>query len=233
MEMHIDKGDYLTFGSIADGLDILDPADQAVLYNCELMPGLWRRYPNILPQDSRSDISRDGYMGVIFNAVAKKDKLCIADIIHRGWKQRWTMGSWGNFDYVNIWPLIPLLYAARYSKWIPTPPVIVPNNKKYATGYRAHLAALVVMIELMMGKKKGSHKRAAYQLVKWNPLNPWFASLAVATGVSGIESGDYHYTLACEVNSTDTGHYGWGSCPGPVFAGLVKATQQLGEWNAN
>ena len=199
----IDKGDYLTFASIGRALGL-----KYDVAKCEVSPGVWRRHPDLLPAESRSDISRDGYIGVLFLLARMEDReeanRWLDRIIKAGWRRRWTMGDRGNFDYVNIWPLIPYIYALRYGKWIPTPPILIWGKAK--TGYRAHLAAMMIMIDLEMGKPYSKHQTAISALLDNNRNSEWFLALA---GFGGREES-----------------YDWGGCPVLTYRLLVMCARE-------
>lgn len=222
--MKIDDGDFLTFASIAHGLGSYLTTDQLRMYiACEIEPGLWRRHPDIGTR-SRSDISRDGYMGVVFQKVSHGDRQGIKRIIRAGWNRLWTMGDRGNLDYINIWPMIPTLYAAAYGSWVPTLPTLILDIPKYTTGYRAHLTALHIMTEMEMGKRRWSHRRTMKLLYKRNPNNPWFEALYVAAMGWPNENLEYDFDMT-------EAAYGWGSCPGIVFKALTERAIILGLTN--
>ena len=220
----------MTFASIASGLGRLNLDGTNALIECEVEPGVWRRHPTLEPQDSRSDISRDGYMGVIFNAIADGNVRMIKRIIKAGWKRRWTMGDRGNFDYINIWPLIPTLYMARYGSWVPTLPTLILDKPKYTKGYRAHLTALHIMTEMMVGKRRWSHRKTLDLLTDRNSHNPWFHALwLVAMGSDPGE--DLNLQLDIDSFDMDTAAYGWGSCPGEVMYALTLQAARLYDAN--
>lgn len=209
--MEIAKGDYLTFASIATALGI----DSVPFKKCEVESGVWRRHWELQQHESRSDISRDGYMGVVLYAVLKKDNAMLDRIISAGWKRMWKMGEYGNWDYVSMLPMVPMIYAARY-KWLPNIPAIM--LPKYDSGYRAHLLALYILIDMECGRSNWSHRRTLTKLVEANPNNPWFKALY--NRAHGKSQDDVHRMMDSFDNSESA--YGWGSCPGPVFRALVE-----------
>jgi len=217
MSIHIDKGDYLIFAAIGTVLGIPGiPIDK-----CEIEPGIWRRHYNLQSNESRSDISRDGILGVLLYAAIKKDKKLLDRMIKAGWKRKWTMGDRGPFDYINMFPLVPLIYALRYGKWFPTiPPLAV---KQMLTGFRAHLLALYIMIEMENGKRGWSHRWSLKQLIKANPNNPWFHALYNKS--HKLSQNNVHEMMKHFDNSESA--YGWGSCPGEVFKKLVERSLAL------
>lgn len=206
--MHIDKGDYLTFAAIGAALGL----DTGHWEACEKSPGIYRRHPDLEDWESRSDISRDGYLGVLFNSVVLGDTARINRVLWAILETGGTVGKRGNWDYVNILPLLPLFLAARF-KWVPFLPMLLP--KAFLTGFRAHLVALTVMIQLEVGGT-GS-RRVVRQLVEANPLNPLFLSiLARLEGTSQLPS-----RVLLSATEPAEGAHGWGSCPWEVFRGLV------------
>jgi len=212
MSIHIDKGDYLVFAAIGTALGI----PGIPIKKCEVSSGIWRRHWDLKENESRSDISRDGVLGVLLYSVIKKDKGILDRLIKAGWKNWWTMGERGNFDYVNMFPLVPLIYALRYSKWIPTiPPFAI---KSMLTGFRAHLLALNIMIEMENGKRGWLHRHSLKRLIDANPNNPWFHALY--NKQHGYSQTNVHTMMQTFDNSESA--YGWGSCPGEVFKKLVE-----------
>ncbi len=211
--IHFDKGDFLIFASLSSGLGLsLLPNQITDLTGCEISPGVYIRHPR-LGSGSRSDISRDGYMGVIFKAVAQNDNDALDRIIKAGWSRRWQMGSRGLKVYTNIWPLVPTLYMARYGRWVPTIPTFMLNIKGSATGFRAHLTALHIMTEMLKGKRRWSHKQGLRVLCKNNPGHKWFRSLLEV----------YEFVPVVE----DMNNRSWGGCPAAVLDGLIKCSENL------
>lgn len=217
MSIHIEKGDYLIFAAIATTCGYKD----LPFAKCEIEPGVWRRHWELQEHESRSDISRDGYMGVILYAVVNNDRAMISRIIKAGWRRRWTMGDRGKSDYINIWPLIPTLYAARYGRWIPTLPTLI--IKMNSTGFRAHLMALNILTEMLMGKRKWIHRYSTKKLIEANPDNPWFRALY---NVAHRRSQDDVVAMMLNFNFEEAA-YGWGSCPGEVMHALVVKTMKV------
>jgi len=225
--MKIDKGDFLTFGSIARGLELLDPYEAAMHIRCEVERGVLRRHPDLKTSESRSDISRDGYIGYLFYCLkqtpARRNRL-LGDVLHAIWKYKGKVGQRGDSGYTNIWPLTLIYLSARYSKWIPTPPPIATPTQY--TGFRAHLLALYILIEVMCGKKRWSHRYSAEKIYKHNTENPWFYALYCLT-----HNVDCHALVigrmlkqVPDVGQADTG---WGSCPNEVLKGLAIYTLGL------
>ncbi len=207
------KGDFLTFAAIADALDV-EVSDAWDWRDCEITPGIYIRHPELQDSDSRSDISRDGYLGVLFNLASRRagvfDIAKVEEIRSAGWPRGWTMGKRGNFDYLNIWPLVPLLYAFRW-RWFPTIPTLcTPWNN---TGFRAHLLALTICIERALGKKRNCHRDAAWALYNKNQDNRWFRALHYAI----IKRHDVYTQYP-----TDT--YDWGGCPPELHDALIGWT---------
>lgn len=213
MAVHIDRGDFLTFASIAAALDV--PYEGPDWGLCEVEDGIWRRHPEIGTR-SRSDISRDGYMGVIFNCLVNDDQESLDRIIDAGWGRGWTMGDRGHWDYVNIAPLAPILLATRWG-WFPTLPTLCTgwNNR----GFRAHLLALTIVIERLIGKDRWSHRQGAKGIHEKDPNNPWFRVLYQVVH-------DMEPTIPRKFRMEKSG-YSWGGCPGEVHKALTLFTARL------
>lgn len=211
MTINIHKGDYLTFASIAAAVGV--KVNGPDFRECEIRPGVWRRHPAIGGR-SRSDISRDGYMGVLLYAAVKRDPGMVERIRKAGWRRLWTMGERGNFDYINIWPLVPVLY-----KWIPNIPTLcTPWNN---TGFRAHLLALIILIEHVMGKRRWSHRQGARSLTEKNPGNPWFRELYRLT------EGHPGQAVTSDIYERHWDTYHWGGCPPKLHKALTNFTAGL------
>ena len=207
--MDIPRGDYLVFAGLGSGVGLDLPIEK-----CEVESGVFRRH--WLPFDSRSSISRDGYIGVLHYIVANNDTVMLDRIIKAGWKRNWTMGE-GDFDYVNIYPLVPLLLALRYGNWVPTLPTI--SVGKMLTGFRAHLLAITILLEIRMGRKSFWHKWSMKRLTKANPDNPMF--LALYNYIDGYTQQNVQ-RLCKESSSWNEGCFGWGSCPPEVFYAVTQ-----------
>lgn len=217
MKIQIDKGDFLTFAATGAGCGITG----LPFSKCEVSPGMYRRHPDLQDDESRSDISRDGYLGVLMWAANNTSTDEMNRIIKAGWRRGWTMGDRGNFDYINIWPLVPLIYAVRYGKWVPTlPPLVVKQN---STGFRAHLMALTILIEMSIGKDTWTHRYSTKKLKEANPDNPWFLALY---NKAHKKSQDKVYGMLLNFNFNEAA-YGWGSCPGEVMHALVLRTLKV------
>lgn len=216
MDIHIDKGDWLTFAAAGNacGLDI-------PFMECEVKPGVWRRHWELKEDESRSDISRDGYLGVLLWAANNPSKDLMSRMIRAGWRRAWTMGDRGEFDYINMWPLVPLMYAVRYGKWFPTlPPLVIKQN---STGFRAHLMALTILVEMSAGKNTWAHRYSTKKLKEANPKNPWFLAL-YNKAHKQPQHKVYHMLLNFNY---DEAAYGWGSCPGEVMLALTLHTLKV------
>lgn len=222
------KGDFLIFAALASIVcpKKISPADMYSLLKCDKGDGVYVRHPELKEHESRSDISKDGYLGVIFMEVFLGRAEKIEKIIRGGWKRKWTMGKRGSFDYVNIWPLIPLLYAAKYPDKFPIliPPAFLFKFGKASVGHRAHFFSLIIMILMKLGYKKSRFTSILEFFMAKNPDNQWFAAL-------------YLKSLDCPINDLglepyklpENQHhgYGWGSCPNEVLNGLIELTKKL------
>jgi len=227
--MYIDKGDYLTFGSIARGLNLLDPHEAAIVMNCEVRgkPGVFRRHPDMGPTQFRSDVSRDGYIGHLFYCLTQPGYIRnqkLSDVLGAIWKYKGQVGERGDSGYTNIWPLTMIYLAARYSKWIPTPPPIATPTQY--TGFRSHLLAIYILIEHMIGKRRWSHRYSSEKIFSHNFENPWFYALYCLTHGNRVQRTEFNRMI--DVISNDgKADTGWGSCPNAVLKGLARHTRGL------
>jgi hypothetical protein len=205
--LDIDMGDFLTFASIADALGL--EYDGPHFRDCEVEPGLWRRHPE-LGDHSRSDISRDGYMGVLFNALVTQDDQIHKRMIEAGWRRCWTMGDRGNLDYINIWPLVPVLYAMNDNR-TPTIPTLCTSFND--DGFRSHLLALIILIERLIGKDRWSHRQGSRGIYYANRHNAWFEEL-------------YRLCHGLPPGRAKPFEYHWGGCPYDLFVALTEFTAE-------
>ena len=212
-EITLHKGDYLTFAAIAAAVGVKVQGPDFRM--CEIEHGIWRRHPDI-GNRSRSDISRDGYMGVLLYAAVFNKKDMVERIRKAGWRRGWTMGDRGHWDYINITPLVPIIYAFKW-RWFPTLPTLC--TKWNNTGFRAHLLALAILIEHCMGKRRWSHRQGAQGLHEKNPRNIWFNELYCL--VHGKRSG--YYTPFGYGNDD----YHWGGCPLELHRAISGFTARL------
>ena len=224
------KGDFLIFASLARGTGVpLTSEEENTLTMCEISPGIYRRWVGS-PYNSRSDISRDGYVGVLFKILAQdgptRNKR-LDDIIKACIRTKCKVGERGDSAYTNIWPLFPLFLAARYGKWIPTIPTIaIPQMR---TGFRAHLLALFILVEHMIGKRSFFHRWSIEKLWLANPENPWFMAMMYLINDEMIMPPTVAdiMRIAEELQDNELADTGWGSCPNEVIKGLTKFTLGL------
>ena len=219
--MHIDKGDFLTFASIAASFDLLPDDDLETLNQCEIEPGIFRRHPEVIPGvDSRSDISRDGYLGHLFRLMrmpVEERNPRLDNVIKAMQETNCQVGDYGSAAYTNIWPLYLIYLAARHGEKVFTPPVFV--FKPYATGFRAHLIALYIHIEMLIGKKRWSHRRSLKTLVNYNPRNPWFLALFCKAKGRKLNQKVFEKLLG-KLDIEQHAGTGWGGCPNSVLVAL-------------
>ena len=236
------KGDFLTFASIARGTGVPLTNDESItLALCEIRPGIYRRWVGS-PYKSRSDISRDGYLGVLFSILAGPESdrnRRLDDVIKACIKTRCKVGETGDSAYTNIWPLFPMYLAARYSKWIPTLPTIaIPPMR---TGFRAHLLALFILVEHMIGKRSYWHRWSMKKIIETdsydpkypnrvvNKDNPWFLMLYALVHGEKTNNGlmaKYGASMI-QLQHNRMADSGWGSCPNEVLKGLAEFTRRL------
>ena len=203
------RGDYLTFAAL--GVSVGLPYEVS---ECEREPGVYTRH--WLPFDSRSSVSRDGYLGVLHWAVSTGDIDRVNRIIKAGWGRRWNMGE-GNWDYVNMSPLIPTLYAIKWG--IPRLSGLIPlvALPKLRRGYRAHLLAISVLLQLRLGYKSWISQWSMGKLVESNPSNPLFNLI-----YNKMSGRVYNYDTIMSKFENKIGCHGWGSCEPAVFRALCN-----------
>jgi hypothetical protein len=227
--MHIDMGDYLTFGSIARGLGLLNEPEIKTLERCEIERGVMRRHPDMGPDQFRSDISRDGYIGHLFYCLTlpryERNKK-LSDVLYAIWKHRGQVGERGEKGYTNIWPLTFIYLSARFGAWIPTPPPIATPTQY--TGFRSHLLAIYILIEYIIGKRRWIHKYSTDKILGHNPKNPWFYALYCLVHREHCYRHEFNNMMDALPDNGEAST-GWGSCPDPVLKGLARFTKGLCE----
>lgn len=222
------KGDHLTFASLGLSVDL-----PYGIMNCEHLPGVFRRYSGKF--QSRSSISRDGYLGLLHYIVAKKDKALINRIIKAGWERNWNFDTMpelkSSSDYTNMFPLIPLFYIVRnyfVRNYISFPDKILlsfycnPPLLNAKTGYRAHLTSIIVLLAMRLGVKSLYHRWIIKTLVKHNPNNPLFNLMHYK-----LEDKEYDYKKVMSTFEDKIGCHGWGSCEPIVFKKLCELVHNL------
>jgi len=224
------KGDHLTFASLGLSADL-----PYGIMNCEYLPGVFRRYSEKF--ESRSSISRDGYLGLLHYIVAKKDKKLLNRIIKAGWKRNWDFDTMPELnsskDYTNMAPLIPLFYALKWhlnnsgnirkflTQLILTI-YVMPPILKAKTGYRAHLGVLGVLLAMRVGIRSKYHEIIMKDYVKYNKQNPLFRLMYLK-----LSGKPYDYSEVMQDFEPVIGCHGWGSCEPDVFEGLCRIVDHL------
>ena len=225
------KGDFLTFASIASVVcpDKVRAEDAIDLTNCLTKEGVLVRHPDLKENESRSDISRDGYIADLFSLVdmVEESEPYIDNLISVGWSRKWTMGKRGNFDYINIWPVVPLIYAFKYKGKMPIiiPPAFLLKFGKAAKGHRAHFFSLVVLTLIKLGYNKSRFTSIMKVISDNNKGNLWFEVLYCLA--SGSKVSDSALILDSLPEGGYGGWTGWGSCPNEVLNGLHRYTLEM------
>jgi len=224
--------DNLTFMSLWSAFTSNAETD---VYGLELRPGEWHRdTKGCFPNDSKSEISRDGFIMLLNYLRVQEDSSALHRIWDYGVEHNWIMGD-GPWKLTNMLPLVPVLAKMINKEW--TPPVVAYNvlsmdidshydahtndvkftKKDLLTGFRGHL---LTMYLYLVGKLNGSLNelefKAVQMLYEENSNNPLV--LAVYHRFGDGDQGSAIEILNSDVKNpwevtTETGVYGWGSCP--------------------
>jgi len=148
----------------------------------EKSPGEWLRRPLSYPEcfesgESRSTISRDMLLGVMWWAVVNKDLGMLERMWDYGTSNAWFMGN--NVHTVMNFNMITLLAKAIYklggSDYLPRRSYIYFGN---CEGYVCHLSALQIALNgYIEGSIRGSHVDYLIKIADKNPNNILFAAL--------------------------------------------------------
>ncbi len=182
------SGDFLVFASLKAAIGGKDLG----VRECEVSPGTWVRAPEAF--ESRSTISRDGYLGLLHFCISKKDPSIISRILKAGFPRGFQqgralrkMGFWEEFDYVNILPFLGHLLLVYFflKGWphfllriIPKLPLFLVG-KSAKEGFRGHLALVLIWLEARVfgWERLPLFSRIALKsLVESNPRNAFFAA---------------------------------------------------------
>lgn len=172
--------DGLTFRAVLDSLKRIS------IYNHEYPAGKWNRDKDVCwPKDSRSEISREGYIN-LFHALlsrGKEETIEATDrIIAYGLPRGFVMGE-GSLEYTDIKVLVPVMYELRgeaslTGSIIDEITAVSQNLEKYFTTYRAYVIAQYIYLR---GRINGKISEIEYQLLKkyveLNPNDPYFLAL--------------------------------------------------------
>jgi hypothetical protein len=177
-----DKCDSLLFSSLAATAGVAIDIEAA-----EASPGKWYRRPVSLPECfenglSRSTISRDQLLGVLWWASRYKKMQVIEDLWDYGQARNWVMGKDNQQGtHTLLTPIVPLLSRLRNSLanskldplWAGLPLASEADTTK--TGFEAHLQVL----QLLLDKKfRGGFSPSALGVIQHQaarqPNNPLF-----------------------------------------------------------
>jgi hypothetical protein len=142
-------------------------------------PGKWHRTPaqDCYPDRSKSTVSRDMLLGLLFHALKHKDGSIPSDLISYGQSHKWIMGegqtsrTWLNPVFRKTLALMDRKLSGSNHQMLMYPPYIWVGGLK---GYQAHLAVLhILLIDLTTGKIDTSAKgriKEQYERVPGNAL---------------------------------------------------------------
>ena len=176
-----DKCDSLIVSSLLGALGLPVTVEAA-----ELEPGRWLRRPTSYPEcyasgGSRSTISRDMLLGVMWWAWRAKRLDVAQDLWSYGTSRDWFMGE-GRMGGTDTWfvPLVPLLARlihalggeSHEARLFP-----IASEKNRHTGFAAHLQVLQLLLD---GELSGGLSEDAVRSLKWQyerqPRNPLFSA---------------------------------------------------------
>lgn len=154
----------------------------AKLTAAEIEPGRWIRRPAAYPECwsnglSRSDISRDGLLGVIWWAIENKDSAVLLRLWKYGEKHNWVMGERGWEHAVFAPTHISMLAQALYYTSSGKHDFVIRHSRypmlSAGEGYRAHLQVLHYLIQQeIYGSSLITDEKIIEALAAENPNNP-------------------------------------------------------------
>ena len=210
------RGDFLTFINLADAVDcshLISDEDYFKQAKCYYDDGQVVRHPNVSLAMSRSSISPDALMTGLFDRVVN-DKKKLPEWFWHCLKRGGFMRGWGPKEY--LWMGIPMLTAISLRWNLPLIPQPLWWAKK-AKGYRAELAAMYVLMDIVhRGKITERHKKFMWTLQKTN-YSPLVITLR-------RKIWDIYNP---EIPILDDDRHDWGSCPGPVYRELLRFIREL------
>lgn len=173
------------------------------------------------PADSKSEISFDGLLMVLHDAVTQDDPLVVDRMLSYGIDHEWVMGA-GQHDIVYM----PQL--EYFSRKVKRDAFLIPSIPSLS-GFRAHLVAMAIyLIGRVDGKISDIHFRLLRKLSADHSENPLFAAL-----LARYTDGDQSEAIAILNRDYPTddlpsgvSKYGWGSCPDSVFFAATIAVME-------
>lgn len=223
-EIFLKRCDNLTFKSFWDA------HKQQDLPAMEWLPGEWHRDAAACwPEESRSEISRDGLIALLHALHGRGDLEAVQRIEDYGKANMWVMGQ-GDLELVHGLVLSPAISALLHemSGLALAGEQHSEDEIPALEGHRGHVTASYIWL---MGKIRGWINTAELAfLYAWqaeNPLDPM--ALALTARFSDGDQTDAISVLGDErlwpsdsVPLAD-GYFGWGSCPAVVYYGIVMS----------
>jgi len=178
---HVDENGFVNVDKCDSLMNTALGNDKANLFVAEQEPGKWYRRPYYYPDcystgSSRSDISRDMLLGVMYRCVKTDDLQCLKRIWDYGTAHTWSMGEHGSEHSVFSPDHIALLaqaiykvsngnnnYTARIFKF----PTLIPQS-----GYKAQLQAIFMIMREMVYGDDFLDDNLTTRLAKENVDNP-------------------------------------------------------------
>lgn len=180
--------------------------------------GKWKRDEEpCYPDNSKSEISFDGLVGVLHNIVANQDKAMFDRLVAYGTQHNWIMGE-GMVELTNMYVLLPTVYRIQAKLALDD----TQSLDDALSGFRGHLLASFVWLQdRISGKITVAEMEAVDQLYSVSPEDPMYSAL-----YHRFTDGDQDATIDILLNSPvfpinelplETGVFGWGSAPASVY----------------
>ena len=179
--------------------------------------GKWNRdVAPCYPDNSKSEISFDGMVGVLHYILAHKDDNMLGRLITYGNEHSWIMGE-GPKEYTNIYVLTPMIFNLRSHMSLVDNPVT-----DILKGFKGHLLVDYLWLEAEKdGTLGAADMETLRQLKAASPDDPMYSALYHRfTDGDQTEALDILLNNAAFPNSSlpmETGVFNWGSAPASVY----------------
>jgi hypothetical protein len=215
----VSYGDGLTFQGFGAAYAKRSLGD--VIFSARDDDGKWHRHPKrdcYQTGSSKSEISRDGILGVLHFCFATGNMDCVRKIKSYGEAHDWVFGE-GPKDLTWIWPLSFLVDNILGTHELDGSDDALPE---YFAGFRGHLLAMYIWLN---GKVKGGispvESTTLNKLASENPGNPMIK--CVWNLYNSESQSDVIDILLNDFPENPDDVYGWGSAPKGVYFGIVTS----------